>query len=133
MKNLLTLTAIVEAGAGLALLGLPSMTASLLLGAPLVSVAAASLARIGGAAITALAIICWLGRDGENSLALRGLVAAMIFYNVAVGVVLILARLGNGLHGVLLWPAVAFHAAMGVWCVAGLVMSRSGDRSGVAP
>ena len=127
MKALLTLTAIVEAGAGLALLGLPSITASLLLGAPLVSVAAVSLARVGGAAIIALAIICWLVRDDGNSLALRGLVVAMLFYNIAVGGVLVLAALGNGLHGMLLWPAVVFHVAMGVWCV--ISLRRAGVRA----
>ncbi len=127
MKALLTLTAIVEAGAGLALLGLPSVTASLLLGAPLVSLAAVSLARVGGAAIIALAIICWLARDGENSLALRGLVVAMLFYNVAVGGVLALANLRSGLHGVLLWPAFAFHVAMGAWCV--MSLRRAGVRA----
>jgi hypothetical protein len=120
MKALLTLTAIVEAGAGLALLALPSVTASLLLGAPLVSVAAVILARIGGAAIIALAIICWLVRDSENSIASRGLVVAMLFYNIAVGGVLAVAAVGSGLHGILLWPAVAFHIAMGVWCVISL-------------
>jgi hypothetical protein len=47
MKTLLVATAVVEAGAGLALLGLPSVTASLLFGAPLDSPAAVSLARVG--------------------------------------------------------------------------------------
>ena len=60
MKTLLTVTAIIEAGAGLALAGVPSATASLLFGTPLDSAPAAGLARIGGAAILALAIVCWL-------------------------------------------------------------------------
>jgi hypothetical protein len=127
MKTLLIVTAIVEAGAGLALLGAPSVTASLLLGTPLDSSGAESLARIGGAAILALAIVCWLeGRD-VLSLAARGLVVAMVFYNITVAVVLAFASVGHGLHGVLLWPAVAFHAVMAAWCV--IDLQRAGDRT----
>jgi hypothetical protein len=120
MKTLQTVTAIIEAGAGLALLAVPSITASLLLGAPLDSPAAISLARVGGAAILALALVCWLARRDAESLASRGLVVAMLFYNIAVAAVLAFAGLSDGLHGVLLWPAVVFHVAMGVWCVASL-------------
>jgi hypothetical protein len=54
MKTFLTVTAIIEAGAGLALLAALSLTASLLLGMPLDS-AAATIARVGGAAISTLA------------------------------------------------------------------------------
>jgi hypothetical protein len=120
MKNFLTVTAIIEAGAGLALLAVPSLTASLLLGAPLDSLAAVTLARVGGAAILALALVCWLARHDTNKLASPGLVIAMLFYNIAVAAVLVFASIGDGLHGVLLWPAVVFHVAMGAWCVAGV-------------
>jgi hypothetical protein len=120
MKTLQTATAIIEAGAGLALLSMPSITASLLLGSPLDSPAAVSLARVGGAAILSLAIVCWLARRGAQSLASRGLTVAMLFYNFAVAAVLAFAGLGDGLHGVLLWPAVLFHLAMGAWCIASL-------------
>ena len=124
-KALQTATAIIEAGAGLALLVVPSLTASLLLGMPLDSPAATNLARVGGAAILALALVCWFARRNAQSPASRGLVAAMLFYNIAVAAVLAFAGLVDGLQGVLLWPAVVFHVAMGVWCIAGL--SRSGE------
>jgi hypothetical protein len=124
MRKLLTVTAIVETGAGVALLGLPSVTASLLLGAALEASAAVSLARVGGAAILALSVACWLARD-EQGRAARGLVSAMVFYNLAVAGVLASASLSDGLHGMLLWPAVVFHIAMGAWCVA--ILSRSHD------
>jgi multisubunit Na+/H+ antiporter MnhG subunit len=120
MKTLLTVTAITEAGAGLALLSAPSITASLLVGMPLDSLAAVNIARIGGTAILTLALVCWLARRDAGSLASRGLAVAMLFYNPAVAAVLGFASIGDGLHGVLLWPAVAFHAAMGAWCVASL-------------
>jgi hypothetical protein len=126
MKKLLTVTAVVETGAGVALLGLPSVTALLLLGATLEASAAVTLARVGGAAILALSIVCWLTRDAQE-LAARGLVTAMVFYNLAVGGVLAFAGVGDGLHGMLLWPAVAFHVAMGAWCIA--TLSRSHDEA----
>jgi hypothetical protein len=118
MKPLLTVTAIIEAGAGLALLAVPSVTASLLLGAPLDSPVAVSLARVGGAAILALAIVCWLARCDAQGRASQGLIVAMVFYNIAVAAVLACAAISDGLHGVLLWPAVVFHVAMGTWCIA---------------
>ena len=124
MKKLLTVTAIVEAGAGVALLGLPSVTASLLLGAALETSAAVSLARVGGAAILALSIVCWLMRD--QGFAARGLVIAMAFYNLAVAGVLASASFSDSLLGMLLWPAVAFHVAMGAWCFATLSRSHEG-------
>ena len=125
MKKLLTVTAVVETGAGVALLGLPSVTALLLLGATLEASAAVSLARVGGAAILALSIVCWLTRDAQGRVA-RGLVTAMVFYNLAVAGVLASASFGDdGLHGMLLWPAVAFHVAMGAWCVATLSRSQN--------
>jgi hypothetical protein len=126
MKKLLTVTAVVETGAGVALLGLPSVTALLLLGATLEASAAVTLARVGGAAILALSIVCWLTRDAQE-LAARGLITAMVFYNLAVGGVLAFAGVGDGLHGMLLWPAVAFHVAMGAWCIA--TLSRSHDEA----
>jgi hypothetical protein len=126
MINLLTVTAIIEAGAGLALLALPSVTASLLLGTPLDSPAAVSLARVGGAAIIALAIVCWLARRDAHSLALQGLVVAMLFYNLAVASVLAFASFGHDLHGILLWPAIAFHIAMAAWCVVTLLRNEDG-------
>jgi hypothetical protein len=121
MKTLLTVTAVVEVGAGLALLGIPSATASLLFGAALQASAAVGLARIGGAALLTLAMVCWLARRDADGRALRGLVAAMTFYNVAVAAVLAFASFGDGLYGVLLWPAVAFHVAMAAWCVTSLL------------
>jgi hypothetical protein len=128
MKTLQTVTAIIEAGAGLALLAVPSMTASLLLGTPLDSSAAVNLVRVGGAAILALAVVCWLARRDAQSLASRDLIVAMVFYNFAVAAVLAFAGLPDGLHGVLLWPAVVFHVAMGAWCVTSLMRKITGSR-----
>jgi uncharacterized membrane protein len=126
MIALQTVTAVVEAGAGLALLGLPSVTASLLFGMPLDPPAAVNLARVGGAAIVALAIVCWLARRDVHGPASQGLVVAMLFYNVAVAGVLAFASFGHDLHGILLWPAVAVHFVMAAWCAVTLLRSEEG-------
>jgi hypothetical protein len=93
----------------------------LLFGTPLETSAAVGLARIGGAAILALAMVCWLARRGVDGRASRGLVAAVMFYNVAVAAVLAFASFGDGLYGMLLGPAVAFHVAMAAWCITSLL------------
>jgi hypothetical protein len=69
-------------GAGFALLCFPSITVELLLGAPLETLAALTVARVGGAGLLALGVACWLARGDTQSRAARGLVAAMLLYDV---------------------------------------------------
>src|ERR1039458_8973894 len=85
---LYTATAVIEAGAGLALLCFPSVTVSLLLGAPLETPAALTVARVGGAALLTLGVAFWLARGDTQSRAARGLVAAMVLYNLGVAIIL---------------------------------------------
>jgi len=124
VKNLLTLTAVIELGAGLALVVLPSPVVVLMLGAPLDTPAALSVARLTGAALVALGIACWLARVDGQSRAAIGLAIAMLPYNLAAVAVLAAARIGSGLSGVALWPAVILHTAMAVWCIAALWSTR---------
>ena len=118
MKTLHTVTALIELGAGLALLCFPS--AALLVGAPLEAAPALTVARVGGAGLLALGVACWLARGDTQSSAARGLIAAMLLYNVAAVAVLGFAGIGFRLHGLALWPAVVLHAVMTLWCVAWL-------------
>jgi hypothetical protein len=118
MKTLQTVNAVIELGAGLALLCFPSTTVALLLGSPLDTSTDLTVARVGGAGLFALGAACWLARCDSQSPAARGLVAAMLLYDVAAVAVLAFAGVGFGLHGVALWPAVLVHAVMTVWCVA---------------
>jgi hypothetical protein len=120
LKRLLTLTALIEAATGLALIAAPSVVVQLLLGSPLGTSAALTLGRVAGSALLALGIACWLARDDTQSRATRGLVSAMALYNLATVAVLSFAGVGFGLHGVALWPAVILHAMMSVWCIARL-------------
>jgi hypothetical protein len=116
MKRFLTLTAIIEAATGLALIAVPAIVVRLLLGAE-ISGASVPLGRVAGAALLALGVACWLARDDTQSRAARGLVVAMLMYNIVATAVLAFAGIGLGLHGVALWPAVVLHAAMAVWCI----------------
>jgi hypothetical protein len=115
MKRFLTLTAIVEAATGLALIAVPAIVVCLLLGAE-ISGASMPLGRVAGAALLALGVACGLARDDGQSRTARGLVVAMLTYNIVATSVLAFAGIVLGLHGVVLWPAVVLHAAMAVWC-----------------
>ncbi len=122
MKTLHTMTALIELGAGLALLCFPSTMVALLVGGtPLEAPAALTVARVGGAGLLALGVACWLARGDSQSRAARGLVAAMLLYDVAAVAVLAFAGIGFGMHGVALWPAVVLHVVMAVWCVTRLL------------
>ena len=114
MKNLQTATAVIELSAGLALLACPSTTAAFLVGMPLESPAALSVARVGAAELLALGVACWLARCDAQIFAARGLVTAMLLYNIAVTVVLAFAGIGYGMHGVALGPTVVLHVGMTV-------------------
>jgi len=118
MKRLLIVTAGIELGAGVALLCFPSATVTLLLGSGLDTPAAVALGRLAGAALFALGVACWLAQYDAQSCAARGLVSAMVLYNL--GAVVILGAAGIRSQqpvGVALWPAVVLHAAMTIWCV----------------
>ncbi len=118
MKALYTLTAVTEVGAGLALICYPSAIVALLLGSPLDTPAAVTLGRVAGAALFALGIACWLARADVQSRAARGVVTAMLLYNLGAVVILSAAGMRSRPVGIALWPAVVLHAALGIWCVA---------------
>jgi len=121
MKLLHTVTAMIEAGAGLALLVVPAYVVKLLLGEE-ISGAAIPLGRLAGAALLALGVACWFAHGDTQSRAARGLVAAMVLYNFAAAALLAFAGVGLGLVGIALWPAVGLHAVMAIWCVRVLIV-----------
>lgn len=118
MKNLYIVTALIELGAGLALLCCPSATVTLLVGVALEGSAAVTVVRVGGAGLLSLGVACWLAREDTHSRAGRGLIAAMLLYNVAAVALLAYAGIADELYGVALWPGVGLHSVMTVWCVA---------------
>lgn len=112
MKLLLSVTAALEGAVGLALLIKPALPVQLLLGGTLDSPAALTIARVGGAALLAIALLCWLWRrKGERALA-----GTLLFYNAAAAVILGQAALVHGVSGAAIWPAIGLHIVMAGWC-----------------
>ena len=117
MKLLLIIAAVIEAVAGLALLLIPTVAVSALLGAPLDTATGLAAGRIAGAALVALAIACWQARNGEGGSPAMGVVEAMSFYNFAAAMVLVYGGTRLDLRSALLWPAIVLHLGLGAWCV----------------
>jgi len=124
MKFLLIIAAVIEALAGVALLLIPTVAVSALLGAPLDTPTGLVAARIAGAALLALAIACWQARNGERGNPANGVVEAMTFYNFAAALVLVYAGIRLELRSALLWPAILLHLGLGAWCVLMLWFTR---------
>jgi len=127
---LLIVTALIEAPTGLVLLVSPPLVARILLGAALDAPAALVVGRMAGAALFSLSGACWLARDEGPSRAVGGLVVALLLYNCAAVAVLARAAISETMVGVLMWPVLALHTALAVWC---LVCLRRGSVNAAAP
>jgi hypothetical protein len=117
MKTLLIVTAVIESATGLMFLISPSLPVSLLLGSSIDGSVGVLLGRIAGAALLSLGVACWFALKDEKSHTAKGLVAAMLLYNITAATLLAYGGLGAHLSGAGLWPAVILHIAMGVWCI----------------
>src|SRR5262245_11688153 len=109
-------TSVVEGAAGAALLVAPSLVSSLVLGAPLGAGPGGVITRLYGAALLAVAAICWLARRDEHSVAARAIIAGLASYHVLTVLLLAIAGRALGMRGPLLWPAVALHAVLTMLC-----------------
>ena len=103
MKKLLALAAVAEAATGLALLVYPPIVAKLLLGIDGLVAPGVVIARVTGIALIGLGVSCWPGGTA---------LAGMLTYGVLLTLYLVRLGLGGIFVGVLLWPAVALHAAL---------------------
>jgi hypothetical protein len=126
---LLTIIAAIEAGTGVALAVAPSSVVWVLLGSPLEGPASPVIGRVLGAALLSLGLACWLARADTHGRTATGLVVAMLLYNVAVVALLCYSRIGLGMAGIALLPAVILHATLSVWCVAALQIARPSARN----
>ena len=124
MKLLLIIAAVIEAVAGLALLLIPTVAVSMLLGVPLDTPTGLVAARVAGSALAALAIACWQARNGERGRPAIGVIEAISFYNFAAAMVLVYAGIRLDLRSALLWPAIVLHLGLGAWCVMTLWFTR---------
>jgi hypothetical protein len=125
MSALLLVTALLEGSVGLALLVAPSLPISVLLGAVLDTSTGMVIARVAGAALLSLGLICWSARNDPKSHATRGIVQALLLYNAVSIAVFIHAHFALGLSGIGLWPAVVVHIAMTGWCTVRMRKNQS--------
>ena len=115
-KLLLLITALVEAATGLCLLILPAMLFAVLLGLERATVDTIFIGRIAGAALLAIGIASWMARSGTPTPAQLGLLTGIFVYNTTTSMLLAFAGAVLKMVGILLWPAVALHAILAVWC-----------------
>jgi uncharacterized protein YacL len=131
MRNFHIVSAVIEVGTGLGMIVLPSLIAALLLGAPVTTALELVMARLGGVALLALGLACFLAAGDAQSRAARGLAGGMVLYDIGAVATLLYAALGLGLTGVLLWPAALLHVAMAVWGM--LLLARKPAQPPVTP
>ncbi len=120
LKSLLIVVALFEGGTGLLLLILPSVLLRLLFGLKDALPETLLLGRVAGAALLSIGAASWLARNDHRSGAELGLVTGLLIYNLTATVILGLAGTFLRMAGVILWPAVLFHAAAALWCFASL-------------
>ena len=119
LARLLKLTAVIEAGMGLALIAVPVIVVRLLLGGE-IDGAGVGAARIAGVALLALGVACWPARSIPAG-AVPALCGMLPSDNGLVTIYLLRIGMYHAAHhdaaGPLLWPAVVLHALITVACV----------------
>ena len=125
---LFTATALIEVGAGLSLVSLPALAIWHLLGVREPSPESLIVSRVCGAGLLAIGVACWLARDDRGSRSQHGLLWGMLVYNVGACTVLAFAGSMLSVVGGALWPGVALHAVMTIWCALNLRASAANAR-----
>jgi hypothetical protein len=128
-KLFLSVTAFVEAATGLCLLVLPAALFRILLGLNHASVDATFVGRLAGAALLAIGVASWMARTDTRTPAYLGLLTGIFIYDAAASMLLAYAGAVLRIAGALLWPAVAIHAILALWCCRCLLPGRRDDRS----
>lgn len=108
-KGVVAAAAAIEVLTACLLIVAPAVFARLLLGAE-VSGAGTTLGRLAGISLLALALACWPRGTSPRQAAQP--VLALIVFSVLCALFLACIGIGGASAGVLLWPAVATHAAM---------------------
>ena len=126
--SLIRVSALVELAAGGLLLAAPSAGARLLFDRGLEAAESLTIARIGGAALLSIAMICWLVERFEQGAA-TVVVGGLSVYNALTVVLLGYAALVFRMHGLALWPGILLHAVLFGWCVARLRADDTARRS----
>ena len=116
-KLFLFITALVEGTVGICLLFLPAVLFALLLGLEQAAAETIFVGRIAGAALLAIGVASWLARNDSFTAAQLGLWSGIFIYNATVSTLLVYAGTVFKMNGILLWPTVAIHAILAVWCL----------------
>ena len=127
-KLFLSVTAFVEVATGLCLLILPAFLFAVLLGLDRAAVDTIFIGRLAGAALLAIGIASWMARTDTRTRAQLGLLTGILIYNVTASALLAYAGAVLKMVGALLWPAVAIHAILALWCFSCLQSDRHGDK-----
>src|SRR5574342_1223365 len=128
VRPLMIVTALVETGTGLMLLVWPALVFVLLFGWRQASVETLLIGRLAGAGVISIGVASWPAWHDSRTPAQIGVLAGLLTYNVLAALLLAFAGAGWKMVGVLLWPAVVYHAALAAWCVACLPRSRELER-----
>jgi hypothetical protein len=96
---------------GSALILFPAASPSLTFGSSLEGPVGTVIVRGIGALLIVLA---WVWRHASESRPTNRLICGMLLYDFGVAAVLLESRFSEGLTGVLLWPTVALHLALGL-------------------
>ncbi len=112
-QSVLRLASVTETATGVLLLIIPALVVQLLLGKHL-SADGMPVARVAGAGLLGLGLAGWPSAEGRALLpASRGMLA----YNTLVSAYLALIAVRHHAGGLLLWPAVIFHALVALLLV----------------
>ena len=110
--------------AGLFLLVAPTVFARLLFGVPLDTAAALTVARIGGTGLLSLGVAAWFASFDAQSCAARGVVSAMVLYNLGAAILLGTATFQPDAVVLVLWAGAGLHAAMATGCIIILLKTK---------
>jgi hypothetical protein len=125
MKLLLIVMALLEVGAGVALLIAPAVALSMAFNTSLDTPGGLVVGRVAGAALVSLSIACWQLRNHGGNAAIN-MIQAMLFYNAATATVLIYAGLRLKVHSDFLWLATFVHQVLAIWCLIYVWLTRPG-------
>jgi len=124
-KLLLVVTACVESATGLCLLFMPAIMFAMLLGLENATIDTTLVGRIAGAALLAIGVASWIARADALTHAHLGLLTGILVYNAVASILLAFAGAVLRMIGPLLWPAVALHAVLAIWCLSCLNLNRA--------
>jgi hypothetical protein len=106
-RTVAAIAAVLEMGAGFALVANPSFVVHLLIGVAL-SDGGIAIGRVGGFGLLSLGLACWLNGRVVNVQA----IAALFTYNLLAAVYVGSLGVVGSFAGYLLWPACVLHAVL---------------------